>query len=542
MSSEYRIGMLWVEGPLSYVEQLCAKSFVDAGHHVELYHYKDVSNVPEGVECIHGDEILKIDQFIQHGRTGSFALFSDVFRYYLLQKKDRMIWADLDAYCVKTFETETGHFFGWESERHINGGVLGLPSDSDALGQLLEMTNDEYGIPEWFPDKEKARLETLKAAGTPVHVGEMPWGVWGPHAVTHYLHKTGEAKHALPIEGLYPVSFRNRRQLMRAELKQNIEDVITPNTYSIHFYGRRVREILASMGGQPEPGSYFGMLLDKHQIDTAAAPVMSREEKAAKKEGKTPMDGTIADPVKTAAIAAPASKAPPRANTGKGGVNLTDLADRFGSDKGTIKHRYTELYHMLFHPYRQRRINFLEMGLLIGGPEHGVDKDRETSDCPSIRMWLEYFPKASIHGLDISDFSWFRHERFTFHRCDMDDRAEIARAVDAIKPAPDIVVDDASHASHHQQNAFLEIFPRLQSGGLYVIEDLRWQPKPYEQPGITKTAAVFRSWLDAREFQHSDPAIAAEFNALAGDISACIVEPFRYQKGRKDQVAVIHKK
>jgi len=75
-----------------------------------------------------------------------------------------------------------------------------------------------------------------------------------------------------------------------------------------------------------------------------------------------------------------------------------------------------------------------------------------------------------------------------------------------------------------------------------VIEDLRWQPKPYEKSGITKTAALFRSWLDHREFQHSDPATAAEFNALSGDISTCIVEPFRYQKGRKDQVAVIHKK
>ena len=222
--------------------------------------------------------------------------------------------------------------------------------------------------------------------------------------------------------------------------------------------------------------------------------------------------------------------------------NLTDLADRYGSDKGSTKHRYTELYHMLFHPYRQRKITFLEMGLLIGGPEHGIDKDRETSDCPSIRMWLEYFPKANIHGLDVSDFSWFKHDRFTFHRCDMDDRSEIARAITDVSPAPDIVIDDASHASHHQQNAFLEIFPRLVSGGLYIIEDLRWQPDTYEKPGITKTAALFRSFQNDRKFSHSDPAVAEEFNALIPDISACIVEPVRYQKGRRDQVAVIHKR
>ena len=221
--------------------------------------------------------------------------------------------------------------------------------------------------------------------------------------------------------------------------------------------------------------------------------------------------------------------------------NLTDLADRFGSDKGTAKHRYTELYHLLFNPYRGRKITFLEMGLFIGGPEHGVDADRETTDLPSIRMWLEYFPKAEIHGLDVSDFSWFEHPRFTFHRCDMDERANVAAAADAM-PVPDIVLDDASHASHHQQNAFLEIFPRMRSGGLYVIEDLRWQPDTYERPGITKTAALLRSFIDDRRFTHSDPETQAAFDALIPDISACIVHPVRYQKMRKDQVAVIHKR
>lgn len=34
--------------------------------------------------------------------------------------------------------------------------------------------------------------------------------------------------------------------------------------------------------------------------------------------------------------------------------NLTELADRYGSDKGSTKHRYTELFHMLFSPFRDR--------------------------------------------------------------------------------------------------------------------------------------------------------------------------------------------
>ena len=223
------------------------------------------------------------------------------------------------------------------------------------------------------------------------------------------------------------------------------------------------------------------------------------------------------------------------------GANLTDLADKYGSDKGSSKHRYTELYHTLFHSLRDRQITFLEMGLLIGGPEHGISKDRETKDLPSVRMWLEYFPFAQIIGMDVSDFAWFKHPRFAFHRCDMDSKTELRRTAKAM-PICDVMLDDASHASHHQQNAFLEFFPRLRSGGLYIIEDLRWQPKTYEKKGITKTAALFRSHLESGAFQHSDQSVAKEFNALQSEISGCFVFQARYRKTTRDQVVVIHKR
>lgn len=221
--------------------------------------------------------------------------------------------------------------------------------------------------------------------------------------------------------------------------------------------------------------------------------------------------------------------------------SLSDLAEKYGSDKGPSKHRYTELYELLFRPFRDAEVTFLEMGLLIGGPEHGIDARRETRDLPSIRMWLEYFSAAKIIGLDISDFSWFENPRFRFVQCDMDDRAEIQRAAGEIGPV-DIIIDDASHASHHQQNAFLELFPTLPSGGLYVIEDLRWQPKTFEKPGITKTAALFRGFAENRQFLHGDASVQAAFEALADDISGCFVFQARYTKTRRDQVAVIHKR
>lgn len=271
--------MLWVEGPLSYVEQLCAKSFLDAGHEVTLYHYGKVDRVPEGVSLEHGDSILRQDNFIQHNRTGSMALFSDVFRYHLLTQTDRTIWADTDAYCVKPFETETGHYYGWESEHHINGGVLGLPQDSPALANLLEMTRNEYFIPQWYSDAAKAKLQARQDAGDPVHVGDLPWGTWGPHAITHHVHATGEDKYAFPREVLYPIPFEMRRQMVKAGKRTAAESYLTPRTASIHLYGRRIREFLASRPeGMPDAGGLIDHLLQKHGIDPREAPIPVKEK------------------------------------------------------------------------------------------------------------------------------------------------------------------------------------------------------------------------------------------------------------------------
>ena len=114
---DYQIGALWMEGRLSFLEQLCLKSFVDAGHHVVLYHYGPLFGVPDGIELKDANAVLPRTNFLKHERTGSPALHSDLFRYKMLEQNDCMIWADTDAYCVKTFETQNGHFYGWESEK-----------------------------------------------------------------------------------------------------------------------------------------------------------------------------------------------------------------------------------------------------------------------------------------------------------------------------------------------------------------------------------------------------------------------------------------
>jgi len=292
---------------------------------------------------------------------------------------------------------------------------------------------------------------------------------------------------------------------------------------SIHFPSRTAarcssagKRLVEREGGVPKRWSLLGKLVNKHQIDVTAAPLPGTPEPKPEPEAPQEM---------------PASA----------GL-LTTLADRYGSDKGSNKHRYTELYHMLFSPFRDRKINFLEMGLQIGGPEHGMSEDRETTDLPSVRMWLEYFRKAQIIGLDVSDFAWFKADRFDFIRCDMDARENIDAAAKKL-PKLDIIIDDASHASRHQQDAFAALFPQLRSGGLYIIEDLRWQPKVYERqhPDIPKTAHLFQGFIDTKRFEHPDAALQGELNTLGPEISGAFLHQANFNKHRKDQVLVVHK-
>ncbi len=514
-SQDYTIAALWMEGSLSFLEQLCLKSFVDAGHHVKLYHYGPLQNVPDGIELADANDIVPRSETLTHKRSGSPAPQADLFRYRMLAKCDHTIWADTDAYCMKRFETPNGHFYGWESDTHINMGVLGMPKDSETLGELLEFTKDEYAIPVWYGDDYTRELEEARDAGNPVHISEQPWAVWGPHAFTHFLHKTGEAKYALPQDRLYPFTFKDRRMMLKRNF--DITPYVTENTYSVHLYGRRMRaRLVEKEGGAPHPKSLLGQLLVKHDIDPTKAPLPMPHAAKQKLDLVQPL--LASDRV------------------GRGQKNLTDLADRFGSDKGSNKHRYTELYQMLFLPFRERKINFLELGADTGG----ADVAAKIEDTPSIRMWLEFFSKATIHALNGADLSGLENDRLNSASCDMEQRRSIALAAGEL-PSLDIVVDDA-HTSHHQQNAFLELFPRLKSGGMYLIEDLRWQPRTREKPGITKTADLFQGYLQEGVFSHSDPEVQEQFNALRKDISGCFLFQAGFNKKRRDQVVVIHKR
>jgi hypothetical protein len=71
-------------------------------------------------------------------------------------------------------------------------------------------------------------------------------------------------------------------------------------------------------------------------------------------------------------------------------MSLVELVDNSYTDKNTT-HSYLELYELLLSPKKQTARNILEVGIGNFGPKNGG----------SIKLWRDYFPNATIYGLDI---------------------------------------------------------------------------------------------------------------------------------------------
>jgi len=169
---------------------------------------------------------------------------------------------------------------------------------------------------------------------------------------------------------------------------------------------------------------------------------------------------------------------------------LAQLAARYGSDKGTTyrnapSHHYARVYQSLFEARMLQPVTIMEIGLC-----RGLFEGWKQDDIPSLRMWLDFFPNATVFGVDISDFSWYANERVRIFGADQSSEKSLREnVVNELDGTPlDIVIDDGSHASWDQQVTFKQLFPLVAPGGLYLIEDLDWQPPAV--PGSPETPAT----------------------------------------------------
>jgi cephalosporin hydroxylase len=142
---------------------------------------------------------------------------------------------------------------------------------------------------------------------------------------------------------------------------------------------------------------------------------------------------------------------------------LQEIGKKHGTDKHNDVHSYggetyLNIYHRYMNELRDKPLKVLEIGVKDGN---------------SHRMWREYFPKATIYGIDIDPrCKQYESDRIRVFIGSQSDPSTIDVAVKHAGGQFDIILDDGSHVNELTLKSFHLLFPALRDGGLYIIEDL----------------------------------------------------------------------
>lgn len=141
---------------------------------------------------------------------------------------------------------------------------------------------------------------------------------------------------------------------------------------------------------------------------------------------------------------------------GLGIKRQTDKSSAWGA-----AHDYLRKYEFFFRPLRREEFTFLELGVFKGA---------------SLLTWADYFEKADIVGVDIEESALERAGgRVRVILGDLG-RTEFLQTLAGLGPR--VIIDDASHWWPDQLRALFVLYPALESGGLYIVEDIQTSFEP----------------------------------------------------------------
>jgi hypothetical protein len=142
----------------------------------------------------------------------------------------------------------------------------------------------------------------------------------------------------------------------------------------------------------------------------------------------------------------------------------TDRASVFTRTEGAVPHNYCVHYDRFFTAIRKEPIKLMEIG--VAGGE-------------GIKMWLTYFPKAKVFGVDNTcetnewDTAGLAPEpRYKFVHGDQASQEFWAKFIEEHGADWDIVIDDGGHYANQVITTHNCLWPHLNPGGFYCIEDL----------------------------------------------------------------------
>ena len=142
---------------------------------------------------------------------------------------------------------------------------------------------------------------------------------------------------------------------------------------------------------------------------------------------------------------------------------LNDIGLQYKTDKSTITHCYLGNYEKYLESWREKEFNLLEIGVAGGA---------------SIAMWREYFPKAKVYGID-NNPDCAGEGIFIGSQTDHNFLNQTMDKIGGMS----LIIDDGSHVGHDMISTFKLLFPKLLSGGYYVVEDTHCIYSPHYEQG-----------------------------------------------------------
>lgn len=200
---------------------------------------------------------------------------------------------------------------------------------------------------------------------------------------------------------------------------------------------------------------------------------------------------------------------------------LDELGKKFNTDKSSSYHNYLMKYEFFLQKLKDAHINILELGVFNGS---------------SLKVWEEYFKNAQIYGIDIDE----RCRKYSEARChviiqDLGDEELLSRLSNI---SPSIIIDDASHYTSHQIKALYHLFPILQPGGIFIMEDLGTNFNLYKDMGLQDAN------VSCYEFCRSiaDAVASGEYLSIDKMIPSCVVlkDEIEFLAREIDMICFIH--
>lgn len=149
-SDSQTINGLWIGTSLSALELLTIRSFLSFGYRYRLWLYDRLDTpLPDGVIVADANEIIPRERVFSyrhknaygHGK-GSYAGFSDIFRYKLLYEKGGW-WVDMDVTCLRPLDFSQVYFFREHHDLKVVGNVMKCPRHSELMRLCYERATVE---------------------------------------------------------------------------------------------------------------------------------------------------------------------------------------------------------------------------------------------------------------------------------------------------------------------------------------------------------------------------------------------------------------